>query len=154
MSGAKNLGVYFNQVTGLLKPGGLFLNHGIGAGPVPWTTKGEHFIERYVFPDSDLPPLSMMLEAAENAGLEIRDVESLREHYALTLHHWVRRLESRRSEAVREVGETNFRVWRLYMAGCTHGFDLGFVSVYQTLLSKLTPEGKSNAVRVRRKWYC
>jgi len=151
--GCKNLGVYFEQVSGLLKQGGLFLNHGIGRGPVPWTNEGEGFIDRYVFPDSDLPPISTMLEAAAETGLEIRDVESLREHYALTLRHWVRRLEARHAEALREVDETAYRIWRLYMAGSAHNFDLGSISVYQTLLAKLTPEGKSQAPLTRQKWY-
>jgi cyclopropane-fatty-acyl-phospholipid synthase len=151
--GRKNLGVYFQQVAGLLKRGGLFLNHGIGRGPVPWANEDEGFIDRYVFPDTDLPPISTMLEAAAGTGLEIRDVDSLREHYALTLRHWVRRLEARHAEALREVDEATYRVWRLYMAGSAHNFDLGSISVYQTLLAKLTPEGKSQAPLTREKWY-
>jgi len=151
--GRKNLGVYFQQVSGLLKEGGLFLNHGIGRGPVPWTNENEGFIDRYVFPDSDLQPIAMMLEAAAEARLEIRDVESLREHYALTLRHWVRRLEARHADALREVDEATYRIWRLYMAGSAHNFDLGTISVYQTLLAKLTPEGKSQAPLTREKWY-
>jgi cyclopropane-fatty-acyl-phospholipid synthase len=151
--GRKNLGVYFEQVSGLLKPGGLFLNHGIGRGPVPWTNEDEGFIDRYVFPDSDLPPISTMLEAAAGTGLEIRDVESLREHYVLTLRHWVRRLEARHAEALREVDEAAYRIWRLYMAGSAHNFDLGSISIYQTLLAKLTPEGTSQAPLTREKWY-
>jgi len=152
--GRKNLRVYFQQVSGLLKPGGLFLNHGIGRGPVPWANEDEGFINRYVFPDTDLPPIATMLEAAAGTGLEIRDVESLREHYALTLRHWVRRLEARHAEALREVDEATYRIWRLYMAGSAHNFDLGSLSVYQTLLAKLTPGGKSQAPLTREKWYC
>jgi cyclopropane-fatty-acyl-phospholipid synthase len=151
--GRDKLAVYFRQAFEHLKPGGLFLNHGIGEGPVPWTTEGENFIERYVFPDTDLPPPSTMLQAAENAGFEIRDVESLREHYAQTLHHWVRRLEDRRDEARHHVDETTYRIWRLYMAGSAHSFDLGYISVYQTLLAKLTPDGKSQATPTRAVWY-
>ena len=151
--GRKNLDVYFQQISGLLKPGGLFLNHGIGRGPVPWANEDEGFIDCYVFPDTDLPPIATMLEAAAETGLEIRDVESLREHYALTLRHWVRHLESRYAEARREVDEATYRIWRLYMAGSAHNFDLGTISVYQTLLAKLTPEGKSQAPLIREKWY-
>ena len=66
--GRKNLGVYFQQVAGLLKRGGLFLNHGIGRGPVPWANEDEGFIEHYVFPDTDLPPISTMLEPASGTG--------------------------------------------------------------------------------------
>jgi cyclopropane-fatty-acyl-phospholipid synthase len=151
--GRKNLDVYFQQVSGLLKRGGLFVNHGIGRGPVPWVNEDEGFINRYVFPDTDLPPISTMLEAAAGTGFEIRDMESLREHYVLTLRHWVRRLEARHAEALREVDEATYRIWRLYMAGSARNFDLGSISVYQTLLAKLTPEGKSQAPMTRGKWY-
>jgi cyclopropane-fatty-acyl-phospholipid synthase len=151
--GRKNLGVYFQQVSGLLKRGGLFLNHGIGRGPIPWVNEDEGFIGRYVFPDTDLAPIATMLEAAAGTGLEIRDVESMREHYALTLRHWVHRLEARHAEALREVDEATYRIWRLYMAGSAYNFDLGALSIYQTLLAKLTPEGKSQAPLMRGKWY-
>ena len=151
--GRQNYGVYFRQILKLLKPGGLFMNHSIGLGPVLRPNEGEDFIGHYVFPDSDLVPIGQTLESAEKSSWEIRDVESLREHYALTLRHWIRRLEARHAEAVREVDETTYRIWRLYMAGSAHGFDSGYLSVYQTLLAKLTPDGRSRAPMTRNSWY-
>jgi cyclopropane-fatty-acyl-phospholipid synthase len=152
--GRKNLDLYFRRILATLKPGGLFLNHGIGHGPLPWTNANNSFIHRYVFPDTDLPPISKMLEAAEATGWEVRDVESLREHYALTLRHWVHRLEARHADALREVDEATYRIWRSYMAGSAHSFDQGYISVYQTLLAKLTSQGKSQAAMTREHWYC
>ena len=61
----------------------------------------------------------------ERSGFEIHDVEGLRPHYALTLRHWVQRLEARREEALREVDEVTFRIWRLYMAACALEFEAG-----------------------------
>lgn len=151
--GRQNLGVYFQQAAKLLKPGGLFLNHGIGLGPVSRLNNGESFIEHYVFPDTDLVPIGQMLEAAGPASLEIRDVESLREHYALTLRHWVARLEAKHSEIVHETDEATYRIWRLYMAGSAHGFSRGHLSIYQTLLAKLMPTGNSHAPMTRKEWY-
>jgi len=84
---------------------------------------------------------------------EVRDVESLREHYALTLRHWVRNLEEHHEEALRTVDETAYRIWRLYMAGSAYGFDHAHLSIYQTLLAKLTPEGNSGASMTREGWY-
>jgi cyclopropane-fatty-acyl-phospholipid synthase len=151
--GRKNLGVYFQQIGSLLKPGGLFLNHGIGSGPVPWINQGEGFIAHYVFPDTDLYPIGKMVEEAEGAGWEVRDVDSWREHYAMTLRHWVRRLEERHDEALLEVDETTYRIWRLYMAGSAHGFKNGELSIYQTLLAKLDARGESCAPLTREGWY-
>ncbi len=151
--GRSHLSAYFRQAARLLKPGGLFLNHGIGTGPVPRPGFGESFVDKHVFPDGDLVPLDRMLAPAKAAGLEIRDVESLRDHYVLTLRHWVRRLEERHQEALRHVEEPVFRTWRLYMAGSAHAFLSGHLSVYQTLLAKLAPHGRSRAPLHRGGWY-
>ena len=50
-------------------------------------------------------PINATLRYAEEVGFEVRDVESLREHYMLTLRHWAQRLESRRDEALQTVNE-------------------------------------------------
>jgi cyclopropane-fatty-acyl-phospholipid synthase len=151
--GRKNLGTYFAGAAALLKTGGLFLNHGISTGPVPRQNEGESFIDRYVFPDSDLFPIAQTLAAAEQAGWEIRDVDSLREHYALTLRHWVRNLEAHHAEARQELDEATYRIWRLYMAGSAHGFQVGYLSIYQTLLAKIDGRGHSCAPLTREGWY-
>jgi cyclopropane-fatty-acyl-phospholipid synthase len=151
--GAKMLPEYFQRAFRFLKPGGLFLNHGIGQGSEPLPAQSGSFIQQYVFPDTDLLAIGDMLNFAERARFEIRDVESLREHYALTLRHWVRRLEKSHHEALKYVDETAYRVWRLYMAGCAHGFQIGQLSIYQTLLAKLRPDGTSLAPSTRDIWY-
>jgi cyclopropane-fatty-acyl-phospholipid synthase len=151
--GRKMLPDYFGQAARLLRPGGLFLNHGIGLGPVPLPENSGSFIQRHVFPDTDLISIGDMLNFSTAAGLEIRDVESLREHYALTLRHWVRNLEAHHPEALEHVNEQTFRVWQLYMAGCAYGFQIGQLSVYQTLLAKLDPAGSSQAPLTRASWY-
>ena len=84
---------------------------------------------------------------------EIRDVENLRDHYAHTLHHWLRRLEACHIEALRFVDEATYRVWRLYIAGSAHGFRRGHIAVYQTLLAKLDPSGQMNLPLIRDDWY-
>ncbi len=151
--GRKNLPAYFGQAAALLKTGGLFLNHGIGLGPVPRLNEGESFIDRYVFPDTDLYPLAEMLAPAEKEGLEVRDVDSLREHYAMTLRHWVRNLEAHHAEARQEIAEAAYRIWRLYMAGSAHGFQVGYLTIYQTLLAKIDRRGRSVAPLTREGWY-
>jgi cyclopropane-fatty-acyl-phospholipid synthase len=152
--GRDQLPNYFSVAHRLLKPGGVFLNHAIGEGVVarPDNTRGS-FIERYVFPDGDIPPLPIMLRSAESAGFEIRDVENLREHYALTLGLWLRRLEEHRGEARTFVSEETYRVWRLYLAGCGHGFRRGQIAIYQTLLVKLDQSGAANLPLTRADWY-
>ena len=135
--GLKNLSLYFATVSRLLKPAGLFLNHGITHDVEGWEkTSSTEFINRYVFPDGQLDTVSNIQRLMENARFEIADVEGLRPHYALTLRHWVARLERRHSEALQYVSESTWRVWRLYMAACALEFESGEIGVYQILASK------------------
>ena len=152
--GRERLGDYFMVAHRALKPGGVFLNQAIGQGIVARPdNKSGSFIDEYVFPDGDIPPLPIMLRAAESAGFEIRDVENLREHYRLTLRHWLRRLEAHHAEAVSLVNEMTYRVWRLYLAGSAHGFRRGHLAVYQTLLTKVDMSGGSHLPLTRSDWY-
>ncbi len=151
--GRAKLPLYFRTAATLLKPGGVFLNHAIGEGVVARRRVGPSFIESYVFPDSDIPPIPVMLQAAESAGLEVRDVENLREHYAQTLRHWVSRLESAHAAVRQHVDEPTYRIWRLYMAGSAHGFDRGQLAIYQSLLVKPDTNGHSHLPRTRTDWY-
>ncbi len=151
--GAALLPTYFAQAWQLLKPAGVFLNHGIACRATATAAHGPSFNDTYVFPDGELTPISATLTAAEGAGFEVRDVESLREHYVLTLRHWVRRLEAHHAEALQFVDEPTYRVWRLFMSGSAHGFTTGRLSVYQALLSKPDAHGRSGLPLTRADWY-
>jgi len=144
---------YFARAYTLLKPGGVFLNHGIASRANEAVAHGPGFSDSYVFPDGELVPANVTLRAAEGAGFEVRDVESLREHYVLTLHHWVRRLEAHHQDALAHVDEPTYRVWRLYMAGAAHGFATGCHNVYQMLLVRPDPQGRSGLPLTRADWY-
>ncbi len=151
--GIKRLPEYFFRAWKLLKPGGVFLNHGITRRAGDKVRKGRSFSETYVFPDGELMPISASLQAAERAGFEVRDVESLREHYAMTLRHWVRRLEANHDQALRYVDEPTFRVWRLFMSGSAFSFKSGRLNVYQTLLVRQGQAGQSGLPLTRSDWY-
>jgi len=151
--GRENLQGYFETIRALLKPGGVLLNHAIAEGRRTKRFHGPSFIDAHVFPDSDIPPLPLVLEAAEIAGFEIRDVENLREHYTLTLREWVRRLEANEEEARSLVGEPTFRTWRLYMATSAHGFHHGDLAIHQALLSNPRGDGRAGLPLTRRDWY-
>jgi cyclopropane-fatty-acyl-phospholipid synthase len=142
---------YFRRAYSILSPGSVFLNHGI-ASAVGFERKGPSFIDKYVFPDGELLPIHTTLRAAEAAGFEVRDVESLREHYALTLDHWVKRLEVRAEQARKIVGDVAYRIWRLYMAGSSHAFRTGRLNLFQVLLSK-PRNGRSGLPLTREDWY-
>jgi cyclopropane-fatty-acyl-phospholipid synthase len=150
--GKNKLDEYFSRAWRLLRPGGVFLNHGIAESLSIPALKGPSFIDRYVFPDGELLPVCNTLHAAENSGFEVRDLESLREQYALTLRQWVERLERHYDEVRHLTDEVTYRIWRLYMAGATYGFEIGRLNLYQALLAK-TDRGRSGLPLTRSDWY-
>lgn len=130
--GRSELADYVTRVRGLLRPGGLFLNHGIArlrAAPESRKT----FIARYIFPDGELHPVTDVMVAMQEAGFELRDVEGMREHYVMTLRRWAANLDANQDAARREVGDERMRVWRLYLLGSAHAFAEGEIGVFQVL---------------------
>ena len=133
--GQAQLTDYFSRLRGLLAPGGLLLNHGIGR-LLPHRPETDEFIARYIFPDGELLPLSDVIAAIQQARLEPRDVESLREHYSLTLRAWTANLRARRAEATALVGDERVRTWELYMLASALGFEDAEITVYQVLATR------------------
>jgi cyclopropane-fatty-acyl-phospholipid synthase len=143
---------YFAHVHRVLRPGGAFLNHGIGQSATVRARRGGSFTMAYIFPDCELLPISTTLREAEAAGFEVRDVESLREHYALTVSAWRSRLEAGRGRAIAATDEVTYRVWRLGMAGFTYGQRVGRLNLWQALLVK-PADGFSGLPLTREEWY-
>ena len=150
--GEEKLPEYFRTAYNVLKPGGVFLNHGIGRAGNRGRPRHPTFTDVYVFPDSDLVPITTTLQCAEEAGFEVRDLENLREHYFLTLCNWLRRLEANEAKARDLVGEMKYRIWRLYLAGSAHYFQSGKLDLYQALLVK-NESGRSGLPLTREDWY-
>ncbi len=169
--GRRSLSDYSQLLFDLLRPGGRFLNHAIGRpvsfDPDPDPSKsselsrqmqialgmrgpsriGSPFMERYVFPDGELHEVGTLVSMFQAHGFEVRHLESLREHYALTLRHWVDNLTKRFDEAVEEVGEQRARVWRLYMAGSAVGFERHHLEIHQIL--SVRPDERRSAMPLR-----
>jgi len=136
--GAAKLDEYFNALYALVRPGGRLLNHGIsrpaqhgGGGRARFAHRS--FIDRYVFPDGELHEVGSVVSRIQAAGFEARHVESLREHYALTLRAWVRNLEAAWDQAVDDAGAGRARVWRLYMAASAVNFEDNNTQIHQVL---------------------
>jgi cyclopropane-fatty-acyl-phospholipid synthase len=158
---------YFRRLYDLLPPGGALLNHAISRPgyPQPDTRLGRtkatarrvasaagsrttskihsEFMDRYVFPDGELHEVGVVVSMLQETGFEVRHVESLREHYALTLRHWVSNLETNWAEAVADVGAGRARVWRLYMAASAMGFERNDLQIHQVLAVRPTDRGDS-----------
>ena len=129
--GDSQIDVYAQSLFGLLRPGGLLLNHAIAALDPAAEPLEDLFSTRYVFPDGEPLPLSRVQLALERAGFHSEHVEGFREDYAMTLRHWTRRLDERLDDAEALAGVERTRVWRLYLRAAGQGFDAGLTAVYQ-----------------------
>ena len=142
--GHANLREYCEILSRAVREGGLVMNHGITSKHTDGRQVGRgagDFIDRYVFPNGELPHLSMMTAEISEAGLEVVDVESLRLHYARTLDHWSQRLEQKLDAAAKQVPEQALRIWRLYLAGCAYAFAHGWINIDQILATKPHADG-------------
>lgn len=149
--GRRRMAEYFSTLRSLLVPRGRILNHAISSvGGSKLGTRS--FTGRYVFPDGELLDVAEVALAMEAAGIELRDVESLREHYGRTLRHWVANLQEHWNEAVDLVGEGRARVWLLYMAASAIGFEDGGLSIHQVLGIASDADGGSGMPNTRRAW--
>ncbi len=145
--GHANLELYAKCLFDAVKEGGLVMNHGITSRHTDGRPVGRgagEFIDRYVFPNGELPHLSMITGFISEAGLEVVDVESLRLHYARTLEHWSSRLEEKLDLAAAMVPEQALRIFRLYLAGCAYAFSRGWINLHQILAVKPYPDGSHN----------
>jgi cyclopropane-fatty-acyl-phospholipid synthase len=145
---------YARDLFALLRPGGRLLNHQIARRP--WQDESaydiDEFIDAYVFPDGELAPIGTTVTQLESAGFEVRDVEAIREHYALTLRRWVANLEAEWRRAVGIVGAGRARVWRLYMAASALGFERNRIGVNQVLAVRTPDSGDSGVPLRTRTW--
>jgi len=152
--GAERYLEYARQLYGLLGPGGRLLNHQIARRPQgdEAAYHVDSFIDAYVFPDGELAPIGTTVTQLERAGFEVRDVESIREHYALTLRRWVANLEDGWQRAVRLVSPGRARVWQLYMAASALAFERNRIGVNQVLAVRTPDSGASGLPLRSRVW--
>lgn len=152
--GDANLDAYAAKLFELLTPEGRLLNHAIASvAPLPEVRDTKPtFIDRYIFPDGELLPLSRTLGALEHAGFETRDCQALREHYALTLRGWVDNLREQWDEAVRLIGSGRARTWLLYLAGSALSFEKARITIHQVLAVRSDPAGASGMPHTRDAW--
>ena len=149
--GRARMATYFRTLRSRLRAGGRLLNHAISSVDGSRLPR-RSFTGRYVFPDGELLDVGDVVLAMESAGFEVRDVESLREHYARTLRGWVANLEAHWDRAVALVGERRARIWRLYMAGSAIGFEDGGINVHQVLGVVPHADGRSEMPPTRDGW--
>ncbi|QDT11189.1 SAM-dependent methyltransferase [Planctomycetes bacterium K23_9] len=157
--GIKNYPRYFNKINSVLRDRGICLNHAI-ARRAKNTRRGvkrirpeRKFLLKYIFPGSELTPVGMTTDFMEKSGFEVHDVESWREHYALTLKYWCKNLSANKERAIELVGEERYRLWVAYLAGGSGGFKNGSIKIFQVLGTKRSKKGLSGMPPTRADLY-
>jgi cyclopropane-fatty-acyl-phospholipid synthase len=150
--GLANHASYFTALHGLLRPGGRLLNHAISKPGAVGAVLPDSFVGRYVFPDGELVQVGRVATIMEEVGLEVRDVEGLREHYARTTRAWVANLERSWDDVVAEVGIGRARVWLLYLTASAVQFDRWSIAIHQVLAVRPEDDGTSCMPATRDGW--
>jgi cyclopropane-fatty-acyl-phospholipid synthase len=151
--GAAMFPTFFRKCRQLLKPRGNMLIQQITLSGKEDTTAAPDFSRNFVFPDGELTPVSTTLRAAEGEGFEVRDVEGFREHYILTLRHWLKNTEDHHDDIVATTSEAGYRMFRIYFAAACYGFLANVYNLHQVLLSNPDDQCQSGMPMNRTDWY-
>ncbi len=157
--GIDNMRGYMQTVAKLLPDRGMFLNHGITRrakateAEFRRVTPERRLLAKYIFPGGELDHIGHMLKSMENSGFEVHDVEGWRDHYAKTCEHWTRRLEARKDEAIRQIGEERYRMWLFYLAGVSLALGDGGACIFQTVATRHIKKGFSGMPSTREHLY-
>jgi cyclopropane-fatty-acyl-phospholipid synthase len=139
--GAGQYPVFCRLIRRQLRPGGRVLIQQMSRSSN--APGGGRFIEAYIAPDMHMRPVGETACLIEGAGLEVRDIEAMREHYPPTIRAWLGNLERQWDQAVRLIGRESARVWRLYLAGGALAFEEGRMGVDQILAVRPSASGQS-----------
>ena len=146
--GEANYPTYVEVLRRAVCPGGHVLVQQMSrTGPHPG---GGPFIESFIAPDMHMRPVGETVGFFERAGLEVRDVHAMREHYVRTVDAWYATFEENWDRVVALVGEEVARVWRLYLVGGALAFEEGRMGVDQMLAVRPSTDGRSGLHPVRQ----
>ncbi|TWT80863.1 Methoxy mycolic acid synthase MmaA3 [Planctomycetes bacterium CA13] len=157
--GIANYPRYFDKINSLLRDRGMVLNHAIARSSKKSKRHAakirpeRKFLLKYIFPGSELTPVGMTTDFMEQSGFEVHDVESWREHYALTTRFWCKNLSANKDEAIKLVGAERYRLWVAYLAGASGGFTAGSIKIFQVVATKKASKGLSGMPPTREHLY-
>ncbi len=130
--GHKNHGGYFAMARRCLADDGLFLLHTIGKNLRHTPT--DPWIDRYIFPNGDLPALGQIADAAEDRFV-IEDVHNFGADYDRTLMAWHANFEAAWPHFAKRYGERFRRMWSYYLRACAGTFRARTTQLWQIVLS-------------------
>lgn len=148
--GRENYPALIRLMADVLRPKGLALLQFLSrtrpsATPNPW-------LERHVFPGYYNPSIGELMAAVERdpGGLQLIDLENIRFHYALTVRHWLERLEANAETIRARWGEAVLRTFRLYLNGGIADFTRGHGTLVHQAVFTNGPDNLAPLDRMER----
>ena len=142
--GVRNYRTYLKKARELLRPDGLFLLHTIGSNRSSVAT--DPWIEKYIFPNGQIPSLAQIAAAAEGLWV-IEDVHSFGVDYDRTLMAWSANFEQHWPEIAARYGERFRRMWHFWLMASAANFRARKTQLWQIVLSPKGVAGGYHAVR-------
>lgn len=129
--------LYFKKVASLLKSDGVFLLQTIGSNKTKYTT--DPWIEKYIFPNSNLPSLTQITREVENLFV-VEEVKNYGVYYYPTLMSWFRNFHKNWKKLAATNSEKYnprfYRMWKFYLLASAGCFKAGKLQLWQIVFSK------------------
>jgi cyclopropane-fatty-acyl-phospholipid synthase len=142
--GVRNYRTYLKKARELLRPDGLFLLHTIGSNRSSVAT--DPWIEKYIFPNGQIPSLAQIAAAAEGLWV-IEDVHSFGVDYDRTLMAWSANFEQHWPQIAARYGERFRRMWHFWLMASAANFRARKTQLWQIVMSPKGVAGGYRAIR-------
>jgi len=131
--GRKNYKTFMQVHDRLLRDDGLALLHTIGENVS--TKTFDPWINKYIFPNGELPSLHQITGSAEGLFV-IEDVHNFGPDYSRTLKAWDENFCNHWQRIEAKYDHNFYRMWRYYLNSCAAAFRVRNLQLWQIVLSK------------------
>jgi len=142
--GSKNYQTYFDHVSRLMKPEGLFLLHSIGNYNT--TRSVDPWIDKYIFPNGKLPSAKEITSAIEKK-MVIEDWHNFGPDYDKTLMAWMNNFEKAWPKLKHSYSEKFYRMWKYYLMSSAGFFRCRQGQLWQIIMSKRERKSVYRSIR-------
>jgi cyclopropane-fatty-acyl-phospholipid synthase len=144
--GRKNYDTYFATVHRVLKPGGLTLLHTIGQNKTSRFRGTDPWIDKYIFPNGQLPSMQEILSASQPYFL-LEDCHNIGPDYDTTLMAWHKNFNAHWDRLAHRYDDRFYRMWNYYLLCCAGVFRARRGHVWQLVFAPSGTEGTYSGVR-------
>jgi len=132
--GPRGLVPYVRNIRSRIRQGGHYVHHAIMTRHLrsPLDAQvGVAFNKRYVWPGFHWFTIGQHVRALEQNGFTVLKAVNLAPHYAKTVAAWYERMMLKADQMKAHMGESGYRAWQVYLAGCSQTLLNGRGHVYR-----------------------